>query len=146
MNSLKTDDIILINAPVEKVWDVLTNPQLTPKYMYGCKLISNFRIGEPVLWKGVEDGVLYVKGELVEWKVNNEFTYTVIDPNGKYEDVPENYLTVTCQITKTDKGTQLQVSQGDYALVADGEERYKHATDNGGWSSVLTQIKEIAEG
>jgi hypothetical protein len=41
--------------------------------------------------------------------------------------------------------TRLYVSQGDYNQVAEGESRYKHSVDGGGWGPILGQIKQLLE-
>ena len=143
--TLFTENEILIAAPVNLVWDLLVNPENTKLYMYGCEVVSDFVIGNPVLWKGSTDDVTYVKGTLVSLEPEKNFTYTVIDPNGNYADIPENYLTVTYELSENAEGTLFRVTQGDYSKVADGAKRYQDATDAGGWASVLEKIKELAE-
>ena len=36
---------ITIDAPIEKVWDALINPELTTQYMYGCVPLTDWKIG-----------------------------------------------------------------------------------------------------
>ncbi len=138
-------DSIQINSSLDKIWDVLTNPEITPIYMYTCAVISDWKIGGDVLWKGIHDDVIYVKGKLVEFEVKKKFVYTVFDPNSTIEDIPENYLTVSCYLEVDGESTILKVTQGDYSKVANGQSRYDEAAAAGGWQSVLEKIKEIAE-
>ena len=145
MSSMFIEDKIKINAPLAKVWQALVDPLFTKQYMYDCEVQSDWKIGGSVNWKGAGDGILYVKGFLLEFVPEKVFTYTVIDPTGDYEDIPSNYLTVSCHLYSEGEASVLTVTQGDYATVADGPERYKHATDAGGWSSVLDKIKELVE-
>jgi uncharacterized protein YndB with AHSA1/START domain len=143
--SLFTENEIVIGAPLSEVWDMLVNPEKTKLYMYGCEVVSDWIVGNPILWKGSTDDVIYVKGNLVSLDPQKSFAYTVIDPQGTYEDIPENYLTVTYDLSADGPGTRFRVTQGDYSLVADGEKRYQDSTEAGGWKSVLEKIKEIAE-
>ena len=143
--TLYTRDEIIIQASTDAIWDVLVNPEMTKLYMYGCEVLSDWKIGSPVLWRGAEDGITYVKGELVAFEKNQEFAFTVIDPNGSYEDIPENYLTARYTLEKTKDGIKLVVTQGDYAHVEEGEKRYKDTIDAGGWQPVLEGIKKLAE-
>lgn len=72
--------------------------------------------------------------------------YTTIDPNNPaIADVPENYLTVTYELTEANGQVTLVATQGDYAKVGDGESRYKHTVDGGGWQPILDQIKQLVE-
>ena len=57
-----------INAPKEKVWNALTNPVETKKYMFGCEVISDLTVGSSMTWQGVLEGVtmVFVKGNVTE--------------------------------------------------------------------------------
>ncbi|MBK8503539.1 MAG: SRPBCC domain-containing protein [Saprospiraceae bacterium] len=143
--TLFTENEIVIGAPVREVWDLLVNPEKTKLYMFGCEVVSDWIIGNPVLWKGSTDDVIYVKGNLVALDPEKRFAYTVIDPQGTYEDIPTNYLTVTYDVAPEGSHTRFRVTQGDYSSVAEGEKRFRDSTDSGGWQSVLEKIKELAE-
>jgi uncharacterized protein YndB with AHSA1/START domain len=139
---------INIHAPATKVWDALTNPEQTKKYMFGCEALSDWQPGSSLIWKGTFNGVemIAVKGEIVSIDPVGSLVYTVIDPNNPaIPDLPENYLTITCRLTEEDGQTLLEASQGDYNAVADGPARYKHTVDGGGWDPILTQIKALCE-
>lgn len=140
---------ITINTAAIKVWDALTNPEQTKKYMFGCKTVSDWKAGSTLLWQAEYEAktMVFVKGNIVKIEPGKNLTYTVFDPNNKsMEDVPENYLTVTYDLTEQNGQTILVVTQGDYNAVADGERRYKEAYNNGeGWNPILIQIKELVE-
>jgi uncharacterized protein YndB with AHSA1/START domain len=141
---------IMINAPVEKIWDALVNPEQTKKYMFGCETVSDWLVGGPLLWQGVFDGqaVVAVKGTIAAIDTGKYLAYTVFDPNNKnMEDIPENYLTVTYRLENADaEKTLLTVTQGDFNKVAEGEKRYLETYNNGeGWNPILVQIKKLVE-
>lgn len=150
MTPLFVNNTIAINASADKVWDVLTNPEQTRKYMFGCEALSDYQPGSPLTWEGNFGGqhMVAVKGHVVDIRPGEYLAYTVIDPNNTaIADVPENYLTVTYKLTENNGTTTLDVSQGDFSKVAEGEKRYKDAHNNGeGWKPILVQIKAIAEG
>jgi uncharacterized protein YndB with AHSA1/START domain len=145
---LVVTNTITIQAPASKVWDALTNPEQTKKYMFGCEALSDWKPGSPLIWKGNFNGVemIAVKGNVVSIEPKRSLVYTVIDPNNpKIPDLPENYLTVTCDLTETNGQTTLEVSQGDYSTVAEGPDRYQHTVGGGGWDPILVQIKALCE-
>ena len=73
--------------------------------------------------------------------------YTTIDPNSTIADIPENYLTVTYALAEDNGQTVLTVTQGDFATVANGQQRYTETYNNGeGWNPILVQIKALVEG
>ncbi|HYV95516.1 MAG TPA: SRPBCC domain-containing protein [Chitinophagales bacterium] len=140
---------ITINAPASKVWDALTNPEQTKKYMFGCETVSDWKEGSPLLWKGNYEGkeMVFVKGDIVSIEPGEFLAYTTIDPNSTIEDIPENYLTVTYDLSEDNGQTVLTVTQGDYSTVADGERRYNETYNGGeGWNPILVEIKKLVEG
>ena len=46
-------------------------------------------------------------------------------------------------LEELEDSTLVKVSQGDYAKVANGEERFQHTDE--GWQMVLNGLKELAE-
>lgn len=148
MEKLIIENTIVIEASPARVWDALVNAEQTKKYMYGCETVSDWNAGSELLWRGHHEGqdIIFVKGRIVEIQPEKLLSYTVIDPNNKeIPDIPENYLTVTYTLTGENGETTLVVTQGDYAKVANGPERYEHTMDVGGWQSILERIKELVE-
>lgn len=139
---------IVINAPADKVWDVLVNPEQTRKYMFGCDAVSDWKPGSPLLWRGSYEGkeMVFVKGIVVDVQPAKKLKFTVIDPNASYPDIPENHLNVTYELSEQNGETSLTVTQDGFENAAEGEKRYKDVYNNGeGWNPILIQIKKIAE-
>lgn len=140
---------IIINASPAKVWNALTNPEQTRKYMFGCETVSDWKPGSPLLWRGNYEGreMVFVKGNIVDIRPGKFLAYTTFDPNNPaMEDVAENYVTVTYSLSEEQGKTVLTVTQGDFANVAEGEKRYAEAYNNGdGWNPILVQIKKLVE-
>jgi uncharacterized protein YndB with AHSA1/START domain len=148
MDQLFIKNSITINASPARVWDALTNPEQTKKYMFGCETVSTWKKRSPLLWKGVQDGkeTIFVKGDIVDIKPEKLLIYTTIDPHSSIDDKSENYLSVTYELTPQNGHTLLTVTQGDYATVAEGERRYKESWNNGeGWNPILVEIKKLVE-
>jgi uncharacterized protein YndB with AHSA1/START domain len=142
------ENTIEINAPAAKVWDYLTRPELTKLYMFGCETVSDWKKGSSLLWKGQQDGkdIIFVKGEILDIQPGRRLVYTTIDPFSTIDDVSENYLTVTYDLSEKNGKTTFNVKQGDYSKVAEGERRYKEAYNGGeGWNPILAEIKKLAE-
>ena len=138
---------ITINSGASRVWNALTNPEQTKKYMFGCEALSDWKVGSPLIWKGVFNGaeLVAVKGTIVNITPEKLLEYTTIDPNSGVDDVPGNYLNVTYGLSEEGGQTVLTVTQGDYSKVGNGAKRYAEAVEGGGWSSILTEIKKIVE-
>jgi uncharacterized protein YndB with AHSA1/START domain len=136
-------DSVSIQASAESVWRVLTTPEFTKQFMFGCEAISDWKLGSSLIWRVASNGAVQVKGDITEIEPPWSLHYTTFAPNAPYEDDPSNYLTVTLDLTQEDDRTTLRVSQGDFAAVDDGEKRYNDSI--AGWKSVLPKIKELAE-
>ena len=68
---------------------------------------------------------------------------TVFNPHMGCEDIPANYLTVTWGLVPSGNHTNLEGTQGDFAVVENGETQ---DNDNlASWSIVLPKIKELSE-
>ncbi len=148
MEFTKYDIILFSLLTSAKVWDILTNPEKTKIYMFGCETVSNWKVGSKLLWKGSYEGneMVFVKGFIIEIKTPQKLVYSTFDPNSTMEDKPENYLDVSYTLTETDNKTTLKVTQGDYSKVADGERRYTESYNHGeGWNPILVEIKKLAE-
>ena len=146
---LIVENYVSVNAPIEKVWDALINPEHTVKYMFGCVPLTDWQVGSPLLWQGHHEGqdMVFVKGSIVDFQAPQLLVYTVIDPlNPNIPDIAENYLTVTYALNEEAGMTHFTVTQGDYTSVAEGQKRYDEAMQAGGWQSILEAIKTLVEG
>ncbi|WP_128547336.1 SRPBCC domain-containing protein [Larkinella soli] len=138
---------IILNADPATVWNLLTNPEKTKQYMYGCEVVTDWKVGSPIEWKGEYEGkeTVFVTGNIVRLEPGELLAYTVIDPHGPYPEDVSSPLTVVCEVIRDDDKTVLLVSQGDYSRVTDGEDRYRKALAEGGWDGVLCAIRDLLE-
>jgi uncharacterized protein YndB with AHSA1/START domain len=145
MTELLIRKSIDVDAPVEILWKVLTDSEFIRQYMFGCNAETDWQPGSALLWRGAADGVVYVKGDVVQFEPPHTLEYTIFDPNSKLADVPSNYLTMKYDLRERGHGQSvLEITQGDFATVEDGERRYRHSLE--GDDSVLEGIKRLAEG
>jgi len=148
MKELIVKNSIIINADAAKVWNILTNPGQTKKYMFGCETVSDWKQGSALLWQGMHQGkeMVFVKGHILEIVPGRLLKYSVIDPNASYPDIPENYLSVEYRLEKQNGSTVLTVIQDGFEDAAEGRKRFEDSYNNGeGWNPILLQIKKIAE-
>lgn len=133
-----------LSANTDVIWDALTNPQITPLYMYGCEVLFEKEVGAPIIWKGKEDNQIYVEGEIIEWEDQKRLVYTTRDPSGKYGDTKENCLTVTYSLSEIDKNScVLRITQSDFSVLNEGLKRYEESKSKGGWPYVLDTLESI---
>lgn len=133
-----------LSASTNVVWDALTNPQITPLYMYGCEVLFEKKEGAPIIWKGKEDQQTYVEGEIVAIEEEKQLIYTTRDPSGKYGDTKDNCLRVTYSLSEIDQNSCiLRITQGDFSILNEGEKRYQESISKGGWPFVLDTLETL---
>src|SRR5438105_383328 len=115
---------IIINAPVSKVWDALITPAIIKQYMFGTEVVSDWKEGSPIVWKGI-------------WK--EKLQYTHFSALSGVPDLPENYHTLTYELSDEGESTYVSLSQDNNAT----EEERKHSQET--WDSMLTSMKKLLE-
>jgi len=102
---------IILNTKPSHVWDMLTNPDMTKKYMFNCEAHSTWKVGSDIKWKGNFQGYESgEKGTILEIVQNRCLKYSSIDPNFGIEDIPENYLHVTYDLEQKKEQTELSIT------------------------------------
>jgi uncharacterized protein YndB with AHSA1/START domain len=130
-----------IAAPAEKVWDALVNPAAIKQYMFGTTVVTDWREGSPILWKGEWQGKRYEdKGVIQHIQRGRALQYTHFSPLAGQPDRPENYHTVTIQLSPEENGIQVSLTQ-DNNLT---EEARSHSERN--WEMMLQGLKRLVEG
>ncbi len=131
---------IVINVPPAKVWDALTNPDIIKQYLFGTEAISDWKVGSPIVYKGVWQGKAYEdKGKILHLEPQKRLVSTYWSSIGGRDDIPENYNTVTYELITVEEGTKLTISQDNNTT----ETSRDHSQKN--WDMVLTSIKKLLE-
>ncbi len=126
---------ITINAPVETVWRVFTDPKLTSKM--GGKYVTDWKVGSDFGWMG-NDGVMDTRGALLAFKKHELIQHDLFDA----EDTGEVTSVITYKFTAKGDKTVLTGTEGQTEDL--DEEEYADAV--AGWDEALEAVKEIAEG
>ena len=129
-----------IDAPVTKVWDALVNPALIKQYMFGTNVTSDWKEGKPIVWKGEWQGKAYEdKGVILKIDPRRLLKYSHFSPLSGQPDAPENYHTVTIELSSKGPQTVVSLSQDNNAT----DEARKHSEKN--WETMLTSLKKLLE-
>lgn len=65
---------IQIHAPLDRVWEILTVPELIKQWMYPTELdiVTNWQVGSPFLVRGVLHGIPFEnKGTVLQFEPRN---------------------------------------------------------------------------
>jgi uncharacterized protein YndB with AHSA1/START domain len=147
MPKLFVDKSIEINAPVAKVWDVLTERGYTakwaPEFSGGSPfhIESDWKAGGPVFWKDSE-GKTVVEGNVTALEPEKLLRFTVFDVRSERPPVAEEDG-ITYQLSEEAGKTRFRVLQGDFSVMHGGE-KYRNMSAEI-WDRVLPKVKELAE-
>lgn len=130
----------LINASIDKVWDAFTNSRTIRKYMFGTTVISDWKEGSQIIWKGSWKGKEYEdKGVILQLKPKTKIQYTHFSPLTGQPDLPQNYHTVTIELTNKNSQTKVSLLQDNNA----NEQEKEHSERN--WKAMLEELKKLLE-
>ena len=140
MEKLISKSSTMINAPVNKVWDALTNPHLIKEYLFGTKTTTDWKKGSPITYEGEWQGRSYKDKGLVVDIIPEKLLHTTYwsSMSGK-EDRPENYNNVLYEVEEQNGGTLVTISQDN---IKD-EKELEHMNEN--WGIVLDNMKKLLE-
>jgi uncharacterized protein YndB with AHSA1/START domain len=142
---MATNDLLVrvhetINAPVDKVWDALTNPEVVKQYFFGTNQQSDWKKGSDITWTGEWEGKTYQdKGKILDVIPNKKLQYTYLSSMSGKEDKPENYATVTIELAANNNHTELKLEQDG----SESEQARDHSADN--WKMILHEMKKLVE-
>jgi uncharacterized protein YndB with AHSA1/START domain len=131
---------VTIQAPLPEVWDALVNPETVRRYMFGATVVSDWRKGSPIVWKGEWKGKPFEdKGVVLEIEPERRLRYSHFSPVTGQADRPENYHEVTIDLSRQDEAVRLDLSQTRNATA----EARKHSEES--WSAMLDTLKKLLE-
>ena len=131
---------ITINAPASKVWEALTRPELIKQYMFGSDVISDWKVGSPIIYRGEWQGKPFEdKGKILQMEPGRSLVSTHWSPLSGVADSPENYHTVSYHLSEKDGQTEVTLTQDNNA----NEEEKVHSEQN--WKQALDGLKKLVE-
>ena len=129
-----------IDAPRARVWKALTDPASIKKYMFGADVTSDWKVGSPITWKGEWQGKKYEdKGVIQEMKPERTLQYSHFSPLAGKPDRPENYHTVTVDLSGQGDRTKVTLTQDNNST----EEARAQSEKN--WAGMLQSLRKLLE-
>jgi uncharacterized protein YndB with AHSA1/START domain len=131
---------VTIQAPTNKVWNALVDPLAIKKHMFGADVVSDWREGSPIVWKGEWQGKSFEdKGMILEYRPGRMLQYSHFSPLSGQPDKPENYHTVTIDQLPEHDQTRLTLVQDNNDSLEEREESKKN------WNRMLAELKKFVE-
>ena len=140
MSTLTLKTTITFNAPIEKVWQGITDPAIVKQYFFGTNLKADWRVGGRITFSGEWEGHKYEDGgTILEIDAPRHLKYTYWSSMSGTEDKPENYKNITSELSESNGVTTLTITEGNVKDQASEE----HSESN--WQSVFEGLKKIIE-
>jgi uncharacterized protein YndB with AHSA1/START domain len=129
-----------VQAPASAVWEALVNPAKIKEYMFGTNVESDWKEGSAIVWKGEWKGKPYQdKGQIRRMTPGRVLEYTHFSPLAGQPDKPENYHTVTIELSGNNGTTNVRLSQDNNANEQAKQESEKN------WTMMLDRLKKVVE-
>jgi uncharacterized protein YndB with AHSA1/START domain len=130
-----------IGAPLSSVWDAITKPEIVKQYFFGTHLVTDWKVGSPLFFRGEWEGKSYEdRGTVLSFKPMDSLSFNYWSAFSGSEDRPETRQIIRYQLEPTLDGVRLTIHQSN----VDTQKRADHSADN--WRSVLQALKQLLEG
>ena len=132
----------IIQASLDKVWEALINPKMIKEYMFGANVISDWKEGSEILWRGEWKGNAYEdKGTILKLKKFKTLQYSHYSPLTGKPDLAENYHIVTIKLSEFElySGVEVELTQDNNETP----EEQRHSENN--WNQMLQGLKKFLE-
>ncbi len=131
---------IMLKAPIEKVWEAVTKPELVKQYFFGTDLVTDWQVGLPIFFRGEWEGKAYEdKGTVLSFDAPKSLSYNYWSSMSGKLDQPEFYQVLRYDLELVGDETKLSITQENAA----SQEEADHSAQN--WQMVLDGLKKIVE-
>lgn len=140
MKGLISKATVSTPTPINKIWNALIDPSMIKEYMVGTEVSSDWKVGSSIVWKGEYQGKKYEdKGEILKFEPKQILQYSHFSPLAGKPDKPENYHTVTIELSPDGDQTAITLSQDGNPT----EESVQHTATF--WQEMLERMKGLLE-
>ena len=132
---------VSIEAPPKRVWEALTIPSMIKKYFFDSDIVTNWKVGSPILYRGEWEGKAYEdRGTALEIEPERSLVVTHWSPLSGSADSPENYHIVRYELEGNGSRTSVTIRQDNNASEAEVRDSEKN------WPMMLSGLKALLEG
>jgi uncharacterized protein YndB with AHSA1/START domain len=132
--------VIQIDASSARVWNALTDPAEIEQYMFGSKVVTDWKPGGRIVWRGEYEGKSYEDhGEILVFEPERRLEMTHFSPLNGEEDVPENYHVLAYELEEVGDATRVKLTQ-DNNPTPEAAER-----SQANWERMLAALKSVVE-
>ncbi len=130
-----------IRAPLSSVWDAITKPEIVKQYFFGTNLVTDWKVGSPLFFRGEWEGKAYEdRGTVLSFEPMQSLSFNYWSGFSGLEDKPALRQIVRYDLDPVRDGVRITIQQSN----VDTQKRADHSADN--WRSVLQALKTLLEG
>jgi uncharacterized protein YndB with AHSA1/START domain len=138
--ALTLETSVSVAAPADKVWAALTTPELVKQYFFGTQLVTDWKVGSPIYFRGEWEGQTYEdKGTVLEFDPLRRLRYNYWSSMSGTADKPENYANITYAVREEDGKSIVTITQDNI----ENEEKRAHSEQT--WQMVMGDMKKLLE-
>ena len=146
MTAITASASVVVDAPRQRVWEALTDPELVSQYFMGAEVATDWQVGHPITFTGTwKDKPFEDKGEILTFEPQDEMSYSHWSPLSGVADVPENYHVVRVCLDDADDGTRVTLEQSNLSGEITDADRQSRADYEKNWQGTLDGLKKVAE-
>lgn len=143
MEDLKFIYVSYITAPIEKIWEALTDGEFTSKFWFGFRVESDWKIGSEVILHAPsgaknED----VHGKVIEFDRPNKLTYSTHEGGSDARVKPAR---LTFELRAMGPVVKLTVTHVDLAPEDIEANPNAFRGVNNGWPAIISSLKSLVE-
>ncbi len=130
-----------IRAPLSIVWDAITKPEIVKQYFFGTNLVTDWKVGSPLFFRGEWEGKTYEdRGTVLSFTPMQSLSFNYWSAFSGLEDKLETRQIIRYELDPILDGVRLTIQQSN----VDTQKHADHSADN--WRSVLQALKHLLEG
>ena len=130
-----------IRAPLSGVWDAITKPEIVKQYFFGTNLVTDWKVGSPLFFRGEWQGKTYEdRGTVLSFDPMKSLSYNYWSSFSGIEDSPALRQIIQFDLDSIVDGVRITIRQSN----VDTQARADHSATN--WRSVLEALKLLLEG
>ncbi|KZE69037.1 hypothetical protein AWM68_01860 [Fictibacillus phosphorivorans] len=141
MTELKFVYVTYIEAEAEKVWEALTNGDLSEQYFFGSRVESDWKEGSRITYS--RGGKVTDWGEIITFNPHEKLSFSW---NNKWDEEERKTPTVATFTLKEMNGIVKLTLRHENLMEADiVEEEDTFVGFNNGWPMILSNLKTLLE-
>lgn len=136
MSEHRISQVIYIKTSIERVWDALTNPDITQRYWGNTRIESDWKVGSKIFY--VRSGEVVDEHTVVEVQKPSKLVHTFQPMFGEFKNEPPSSVSLLLQ----SGGEVVRLT-----LVHDGfpPNSKVYAACSVGWPLILSGLKTLLE-